>query len=212
VTATDAGCANSRTGNLRRSQAGEGSRHPEADALWLGGQTRCRVCPIRVPFSQVFGTLITRRQLGTRRPGIAAGSGRGRLCACKGTFLRTSYVSTRRSILGHAVEVTSGRSVSHSARHRYARIPDSNARWSGRAPAASVGEGGFYGSVIPDPSHTISIIGLSQPQIKTAAVNTGLSRPWTSAWKRPLCPCLFKHSISPLPQRIEQSFCRGGRL
>ena len=45
-----------------------------------------RVCPIRVPYSKVPGTLITRRQFGTRRPGVTTGNGLRTFCTGNGTF------------------------------------------------------------------------------------------------------------------------------
>jgi len=60
-------------------------------------RTGCRTCPSRGcsacpnashsrPFSRVLGTLITRWQFGTRRPGVTIGSGWGRFCAGNGTI------------------------------------------------------------------------------------------------------------------------------
>ena len=56
-----------------------------------GGNVCLRLCPIRVPFSRVFGALIERRQSGTRRPGVAAGNRWGCFRTGKGTVGRNRY-------------------------------------------------------------------------------------------------------------------------
>ena len=45
-------------------------------SLLLGGHFAIRVCPIRVPFSRVLGTLILERQNRTRRLGLTSSAGR----------------------------------------------------------------------------------------------------------------------------------------
>ncbi len=52
----------------------------------VGGKACLRVCPIRAPFSRVLGTLILRRQFGTRWPEVTVRNGWGTFCTGKGTF------------------------------------------------------------------------------------------------------------------------------
>ena len=70
----------------RRAEAGK-EQLRSGDTTPTGwGYTCLGLCLIRVPFSWVSGTLIERRQSGTRRPGLTAGNGRGRFCTGNGTF------------------------------------------------------------------------------------------------------------------------------
>lgn len=79
--------------NGRRELARSGSAvvaytHPDEGYVCL------RLRPIRVPFSRVFGTLIERRQFGTRCSGLASGSSRGRFRTGKGRILGTNSLAS----------------------------------------------------------------------------------------------------------------------